>query len=319
MTGPLPAIAIGHWHDATAITGCTVLLPLAGAMRAGVAVGGSAPGTRETDLLAPTATVQEIHALLFTGGSAFGLDAAGGVMVYLRERGIGFDAGVARVPIVPAAVIFDLAIGSAETHPDAAAGYAACVAASPEESREGTVGAGYGACVGQVLGPADRTKGGLGLAAGALPGGARLGALAVVNAVGDVIDHDGRVLAGARQGDRFVGSAAFIQHGAAARALTNTTLVAVATDARLDKTALTRLARLAHDGLARAISPAHTTYDGDIVFALSTGDATAAPDALGALAVGLVAASIRRAVRAATGVGGVPASGELSVENSPFA
>lgn len=309
---PLPGIAIGHWHDAEAITGCTVLLPLAGTMRGGVSVGGSAPGTRETDLLAPTATVQEVHALLLTGGSAFGLDAAGGVMAYLREHGIGVDVGAARVPIVPAAVLFDLTIGSTMAHPDAAAGRSACEAASRDEAREGTVGAGYGACVGRLLGPAGYTKGGLGLAAGALPGGARVGALAAVNAAGDVVDGDGAIIAGARQGDRFAGSAALIQQdGAAGRPFANTTLVAVATDARLDKTGLTRLARLAHDGLALAISPAHMTFDGDTVFALSTGDVAASPDAIGALAVNLVAAAIRRAVRTATGVGGVPAAAEL--------
>jgi L-aminopeptidase/D-esterase-like protein len=308
---PLPGIALGHWHDAQAVTGCTVLLPLAGAMRAGVAVG-AAPATRETDLLRPTATVQEVHALLLTGGSAFGLDAAAGVMAHLRERGIGFDAGVARVPIVPAAALFDLSIGSAATHPDAAAGRAACAAATSAEVREGTVGAGYGACVGRLLGPAGYTKGGLGLAGWALDGRVHVGALAVVNAVGDVIDEDGSILAGTRQGGRFVDSATLVQRGAGeGRPLTNTTLVAVATDARLDKTALTRLARLAHDGLARAISPAHMSYDGDTVFALSTGDVVASPDALGALAVSLVAAAIRRAVRTATGVAGVPAAAEL--------
>ena len=312
MTTPLPGLAIGHWHDPIGITGCTVLLPLAGAMRAGVAVAGSAPGTRETDLLAPTATVQEIHALLLTGGSAFGLDAAGGVMAYLRERGIGFDTGVARVPIVPAAVLFDLNIGAADAFPGAAAGRAACDAATPDEAREGTVGAGYGACVGRLLGPVGCTKGGLGLAAGATGDGARVGVLAVVNAVGDVLDEDGRILAGTRQGNRFAGSAALLQQGAATAPLTNTTLVAVASDAALDKTALTRLARLAHDGLARAISPVHTSFDGDTVFALSTGDRAAHPDALGALAVDLVAAAIRRAVRAASGVGGVPAASELT-------
>lgn len=309
---PLPGIAIGHWHDAASITGCTVLLPLGGAMRASCWVAGGAPGTRETDLLAPTATVGEIHALLLTGGSAFGLEAAAGVMSYLREHNIGFATAVARVPIVPAAVIFDLGIGSARAYPEAMAGYAACEAAVLEEVREGTAGAGYGACVGSLLGPTARTKGGLGLASASLDDGVQVGALAVVNALGDVIDEDGAILAGARTAEGgFAGSADLLLKGAASRPLTNTTLVAVATDARLDKTRLHRLARLSHDGLARAISPAHTAFDGDIVFALSTGDKEGNPIALGALAVGLVARAIRRAVRAATGVGGVPAVSEL--------
>lgn len=310
--GALPGIAIGHWHDADAITGCTVLLPEAGVMRAGVCVGGSAPGTRETDLLAPTATIQEVHAVLLTGGSAFGLAAAGGVMSYLRERGIGFDVRVTRVPIVPAAVIFDLDVGAAEAHPTAEAGRSACQNASSDEAREGTVGAGYGATIGKLLGHEGRMKGGLGLAALTL-GPAHVGALAVVNCGGDVIDGDGRIIAGTRRGDGFAGSDAVLRAGALGPwPLTNTTLVAVATDAGLDKVGLTRLARLAHDGLARAISPVHTTFDGDTVFALSTGEIPMQPDALGSLAVEAVAAAIRRAVRAATGVGGVPALADLA-------
>ncbi len=312
MSTPLPGVRIGHWHDPVGVTGCTVLLPARGAMGASVAVRGGAPGTRETDLLAPAATVQEIHALLLTGGSAFGLDAAGGVMAYLGECGVGFPTPVARVPIVPAAVIFDLDSGSSDVWPDAAAGYAACKAAHADEAREGTVGAGYGACVGRALGPDGRMKGGLGLAANALPDGTAVGALAVVNAVGDVLDERGEILAGTRRDGRFANSATLLREGGGRpQPLTNTTLVAVVTDARLDKTALQRLATVAHDGLARAISPAHTAYDGDTVFALSTGDHAASPDAIGVLAVELTAAAIRRAVRAATGVASVPALRDL--------
>ncbi len=312
MSDSLPGVHIGHWHDPVGVTGCTVLLPARGAMGASVAVRGGAPGTRETDLLAPAATVQEIHALLLTGGSAFGLDAAGGVMAYLRERGVGFLTPVARVPIVPAAVIFDLDSGSPDVWPDAAAGYAACKAAHADEAREGTVGAGYGACVGRVLGPDGRMKGGLGLAADALPAGTAVGTLAVVNAVGDVLDERGEILTGTRRDGRFANSATLLREGGGRpQPLTNTTLVAVVTDARLDKTALQRLATVAHDGLARAISPAHTAYDGDTVFALSTGDHVASPDAIGVLAVELTAAAIRRAVRAATGVASVPALRDL--------
>lgn len=338
---PLPGIRIGHWQDLDALTGCTVLLPEAGSMRAGVAVGGGAPATRETDLLVPTATVQEIHALLLTGGSAFGLDAASGVMRYLAERNLGFDtrvargpstssgaggpivpAGVVRVPIVPAAALFDVDLGSPTTYPDAASGYAACLAASPEETREGTIGAGTGAVVGRLLGGLDgRTKGGLGLTSAPEGAPARIGAIAAVNAVGDVVDRDGTVIAGARRDGAFVGSGALLRGGAswpsAPSERSNTTLVAVVTSVRMDKLALTRLARQAHDGLALAISPVHTAFDGDIVFALSTGDDEVDPNVVLALAVELVATAIRRAVQAATGAGGVPAVSELGGGGSP--
>ncbi|HWE61895.1 MAG TPA: P1 family peptidase [Chloroflexota bacterium] len=314
MPSPLPGISIGHWQDLEALTGCTVLLPAAGSMRAGVSVGGGAPGTRETDLLAPTATVQEIHALLLTGGSAFGLDAAGGVMRYLREQGIGYDVGVAKVPIVPAAVIFDLDAGSAEIYPDGVAGYAACRAAAPDEAREGTVGAGTGASVGRMLGPAGRTKGGIGIASSGPGEPVAMGVIAVVNAVGDVLERDGTIIAGTRGAHGFAGSAAVLRGAGgrpAARPLGNTTLVAIATSAKLDKLGLTRLARQAHDGLAHAINPVHTAFDGDTVFALSTGEDDTNPELLAVLAVALTAGAIRRAVRQATGAGGIPAARDL--------
>jgi L-aminopeptidase/D-esterase-like protein len=296
-------------------TGCTVLLPEAGDMRAGVHVAGGAPGTRETDLLAPTATVEAINALLLTGGSAFGLDAAGGVVRYLRELGIGYQTPVARVPIVPAAVLFDLDTGSPDVFPDAASGFAACLAASSEERREGTVGAGCGAAVGRLLGPAGRTKGGLGLATHDPIDGVAMGALAVVNAVGDVIEHDGTIIAGAWTAEGFANSTRTLRgamNAVAPQPMTNTTLVAIATNARLDKLALTRLARQAHDGFALAISPVHTSSDGDVVFALSTGDRPANIDALAVLAVELTATAIRRAVREATTLLGVPAARDLA-------
>jgi L-aminopeptidase/D-esterase-like protein len=313
MANILPGIRLGHWHDLGTGTGCTVLLPVAGEMRAGVHVGGGAPGTRETDLLAPTAAVQAIHALLLTGGSAFGLAAASGVMRYLREQGIGFQTSVARVPVVPAAVLFDLDLGSAEAFPDDHAGYQACRNAVDEEQREGTVGAGCGASVGRMLGPVGRVKGGLGLAASEPIGGVVVAAIAAVNAVGDVVERDGTVIAGARGTQGFVGSTALLRQGVGvtARPGANTTLVAVVTNARLDKLALTRLAQQAHDGLALAISPVHTSFDGDSVFALSTGEAAANADALAVLAVEVTAAAIRRAVRAAEGLHGVPAVRDL--------
>jgi L-aminopeptidase/D-esterase-like protein len=309
----LPGIRIGHWHNSEAGTGCTVLLPVTGEMRAGVHVGGGAPGTRETDLLAPSATVQTIHALLLTGGSAFGLDAAGGAMRYLRERGAGVVTPVARVPIVPAAVLFDLDLGSADAFPGPEAGYAACLAASEDEAREGCVGAGCGATVGRLAGAAGRMKGGLGLAVSDPVAGVCVGALAVVNALGDVVERDGTIIAGARQGDGFAGSTGLLRAMATAVAApTNTTLVAVATNARLDKTALRRLAEQAHDGLALAISPVHTSFDGDVVFTLSTGDAAAQADLLAMLAVEVVAEAVRRAVRYATALLGVLAARDLA-------
>jgi L-aminopeptidase/D-esterase-like protein len=322
MASPLPGIELGHWQDPDGITGCTVLLPKAGAMRAGVHVGGGSPGTRETDLLEPTRSVQEIHGLLLTGGSAFGLDAASGVMRYLREQGLGFDVGVARVPIVPAAVIFDLPIGSPAAFPDHAAGYAACQAATDDEARQGTIGAGYGAVIGKILGPSGAVKSGLGLAGSVETDAVRVGALAVVNAGGDVLGRDGSIIAGTRQGGGFLDSSAFLRTGRTMervmpRALTNTTLVAVATSARMDKVALTFLARQAHDGLARALSPAHTGFDGDTAFALSTGGDEVDANVVAAIAVDLVAEAIRNAVRAATGVGGVPAIAELKQGSLP--
>lgn len=315
MAQSLPGIRIGHWQDLDALTGCTVLLPTAGSMRAGVHVGGGSPGTRETDLLAPTASVQEVHALLLTGGSAFGLDAAGGVMRYLRARGIGFDTIVARVPIVPAAVLFDLGLGSPTTYPTAEAGYAACLAAADDEAREGNIGAGCGATVGKALGRAGCMKGGLGVATSGPEDVAPMGAIAAVNAFGDVIDDDGTIIAGAQRDGALAGTATLLRRGDVPGVWppprTNTTLVAIATSARLDKVELTRLARQAHDGMARAISPAHTDGDGDIVFALSTGEHSVRPTALAALAAELVARAVRRAVRAAASAGGVPAATHL--------
>ncbi len=307
----LPGMRIGHWHDLEAGTGCTVLLPASGEMRAGIRVGGGAPGTRETDLLAPSATVQTVNALLLTGGSAFGLDAAGGVMRYLRERGLGFATPVARVPIVPAAVLFDLDLGSASAFPGLEAGYAACMAAGEDERREGTVGAGCGATVGRLGGPAARTKGGLGMAVSEPAAGVSVGALAVVNALGDVVEHDGTIIAGTRAAGGFAGSRELLRAAGAALAPTNTTLVAVVTNARLDKTALGRLAEQSHDGLALAISPVHTSADGDVVFALSTGEMPAHADVLAVIAVEVVAEAVRRAVREATSLLGVPAVRDL--------
>jgi L-aminopeptidase/D-esterase-like protein len=255
----VPGIRVGHWTDAVARTGCTVVLcPDAGAT-AGVDVRGSAPGTRETDLLNPTALVDRVNAICLAGGSAFGLGAADGVMRRLAERGIGFATGIRPVPIVPAAILFDLGVGDANAFPDADAGYAATLAAETDDGPlEGLVGAGAGATVAKLGGVADAHPGGVGSAARRLATGSLVGTLVVNNALGDIHARDGRLLVG-RHGDR------------ALPPVGNTTLVVVATDAPLDRAQCRKLAELGHDALARGIRPAHTMFDGDVVFTLSTG------------------------------------------------
>lgn len=302
----VPGIRVGHATDAHAQTGCTVVLCAEGAV-AGVDVGGGAPATRETDLLRPGMLVERAHAILLTGGSAFGLAAADGVMRYLEERGIGFDAGVARVPIVPAAALFDLTMGRSDVRPGPEMGYQACLAAEGGAVPEGLVGAGTGATVGHLLG-AGAMHGGIGTAAIDLAGGAVVGALVAVNAFGDVRDaQTGAIIAGARSpSGEFVDTARVLLElegePAFGRAPTNTTLVVVATNAALSKADANRLAHLAQDGLARVISPAHTIFDGDIVFALSTGDAVSNLLALGAAAAEAVTRAITRAVRISNGL-----------------
>jgi L-aminopeptidase/D-esterase-like protein len=299
----VPGIRVGQATDVRGPTGCTVILcPDYGAI-AGVDVRGAAPGTRETDLLRPECTVERVHAILLTGGSAYGLDAATGVMRYLERNGVGFTMRSAVVPIVPAAVIFDLGLGDPRRRPDAAMGEAACEAASFAAPAEGSVGAGTGATVGKRLGRDGTLKGGIGTASARLDNGAVVGALVVVNAYGDVIGSDGRVLAGARSAAR----PADDERGLAG---SNTTIGVVATDLPLDKAGATRLAQAAHDGLARATNPAHTAFDGDTFFALSTaqgeGRTWPVPAAVTGITADLVASAIRRAVRAARGLAGVP-------------
>jgi L-aminopeptidase/D-esterase-like protein len=305
----VPGIAVGHATDERGITGCTLVrCPREGAV-GGVDVRGAAPGTRETDLLRPDSTVERVHAILLTGGSAFGLDAAGGVMRRLEAEGVGFAVRAAVVPIVPAAVIFDLGIGDPRARPDAAMGEAACRVASPDHPAEGSVGAGAGATVGKLSGFDHATKGGIGTASLRIDGGAVIGALVVVNAAGDVLDEHGRVLAGSR-GDAGWLDTARRRSDPADMGGSNTTIGVVATDLPLDKAGATRLALAAHDGLARAVFPAHTAFDGDTFFALSTaatGERTwPVPAAVTAAAGEAVALAIRRAVRCATGMGGVP-------------
>ena len=296
----VPGIAVGHATDERGVTGCTVILCEAGAV-GGVDVRGAAPGTRETDLLRPECTVEQVNAILLCGGSAFGLDAAAGAMRFLEERGSGFTVGTGVVPIVPAAVIFDLGIGDARARPDAAMGRAACEAASTEPPHEGSVGAGTGATFGKGLWPRRALKGGVGTASVRV-GEVTVGALVVLNAVGDVLDEAGEVI-----GRRGAPSAAAPEDPPIGA---STTVGVVATDLPLDKAGATRLAQAAHDGLARAVRPAHTTFDGDAFFALSTarerGRTWPVPVAITAAAADAVATAIRRAARLARGLGGVP-------------
>lgn len=317
----VPGIEVGHAQDEEALTGCTVILCRHGAV-AGVDQRGGAPGTRETDLLKPVNLVEQVHAVLLTGGSAFGLDAAGGVMRFLEEQGIGFNVGVARVPIVPAAVIFDLALGRADRRPDPEMGYRAAASASRRPVNEGNVGAGCGASVGKILGMKQAMKAGLGSAAIRLSGGIVVGALMVVNAFGDVINpQNGQIVAGARatqlgplrlgRADGFLDTLELMKT-LPGRALlqfatrTNTVIGVVATNARLSKAEATRVAQMAQDGVARTIRPAHTLLDGDTLFALSTGNKRTDISALGAVAAEVVAEAILRAVRKAHSAGGLP-------------
>jgi L-aminopeptidase/D-esterase-like protein len=298
----IPGIRVGHWTNLEAATGCTVVLCQQAAL-AGVDVRGAAPATRETDLLRPGSLAGRAHAILLTGGSAFGLDAATGVMRFLEEHKIGFPTHAGVVPIVPAAAIFDLGIGRSDIRPDAAAGYAACEAAT-ESILEGCVGGGTGATVAKTGGPDAAIKAGIGTAARELKDGVLIGAIVVVNAVGSVFDPwTGQPLATPRATGR--GPQQLLgEH-------TNTTIGVIATNARLDSAGVNRLATLGHDGLARAIRPAHTLYDGDALFALSLpGERTEAADpvALGEAAAEVVAEAIVRGVRMATALHGIPAA-----------
>lgn len=304
----VPGIKVGHATDKRAATGCTVILCERGAV-GGVDVRGAAPGTRETDLLRPMNLVERVHAVLLTGGSAFGLAAADGVVRFLEERGVGFETGGTKVPIVPAAVIFDLAVGSAKVRPGPEMGYEAARAAG-ENVEEGSVGVGTGAAVGKLLGPVSAMKGGVGTWSLRLPGGVVIGALVVVNAFGDVIDPDnGAILAGARDPatGHFLNMTEMLLSMEEVPGFPgNSTLAVVATNAGLTKEQANKLAQLAHDGLARVISPAHTMFDGDATFALSLGEAKANLLSLGVAAERAVAVSVKRGVQLARGIGGIP-------------
>jgi L-aminopeptidase/D-esterase-like protein len=301
----VPGVRVGHATDLEGITGCTVVLCPENTV-GGVEVRGGAPGTRETDALRPGTLAGEVHAVVLAGGSAFGLAAADGVARWLEGKGIGFHTGPARVPIVPAAVLFDLGIGDPSARPGPEHGAAACEAATDGTVAEGTVGAGTGATVAKMPDPAFAIKGGIGTAAihrGALI----VGAIAAVNAVGEVIGEDGQAIASNRAPP---GAEQRLWRG------TNTTLVVVATNGRLTSLGCRRLAAAANDGIARAIRPAHTLWDGDTAFAFATGEVEASPTEAEGPAADAVAIAIRRAVRSAQGVGGVPGVGRSEGEQS---
>lgn len=310
----IAGLRVGHAGDTEAATGCTVVLCGQG-LRAGVDVRGGAPGTRESDLLAPVNLVDSVHAVLLAGGSAFGLDAAGGVMQYLESRGRGFDVGVTRVPIVCGAVLFDLQVGSAERRPDAAMGRAACLAATSGPVAEGSVGAGIGASVGKLYGMARAMKGGLGCRAVRV-GALEVGALVVVNCLGDVVDPaTGRRLAGLRneQGTALSTEdteSLMLDMATGRRNLFagNTTLGVVATNAVLDKAQATKVASMAHDGLARTLRPAHAMVDGDTLYTLASGEIEADLSVVGLLAARMVGEAVLRAVRQAHPLAGLPSA-----------
>lgn len=312
-------IKVGQVQDQEALTGCTVLLLEEGAV-CGVDVRGSAPGTRETDLLDPINLVECVHAIVLTGGSAFGLDSASGVMKYLEEREIGLDTGVAHVPIVPAAALFDLPLGNPKVRPDQAMGYLAASRASTDKVEQGNVGAGCGATVGKMCGFDRAMKGGLGSVARIYPNGLVIGAIVAVNAVGEVRDMvTGEVLAGARDENNKIQNIltavmgdgyAPIPNGA------NTTIGVVASNAKLTKAQATKVAQMSHNGLARTIYPVHTMYDGDTMFAVATGEIEASVDLVGTLSADILAEAVMQAIKHAEGVGGIPAYRDVKQEKN---
>lgn len=309
----IEGLTVGHFSDYEGLTGCTVVLAPQG-VTASVDIRGGAPGTLETALLSPYASVNEVHGVLLTGGSAPGLGAAAGVSVFLREGGHGYQTQFSRIPLVAAAVIYDLGVGSAQACPRPDDAYQAAASAGPV-IEEGSVGVGTGATVGKILGGPGMMKGGIGLSTVRVGGGVTVSALTVVNAMGDVLDEKAEILAGARRDGAFAGSKDLLLKGSAAPTFTpldSTTLSVVMTDARLDKLQCGVVARMSHDGFARAIDPVHTPVDGDCVFVLATGAWESNVFQVGAAAAEAVAMSIRRAVRIARGLGEVPSVSELS-------
>jgi L-aminopeptidase/D-esterase-like protein len=304
-------IKVGHASDFTGYTGCTVIICEDGAV-CGIDVRGSASGTRQVDALNISHIVEQIHALVLSGGSSFGLDAAAGVVRYLEERGVGFDVGAAKIPIVPTAVIFDIFFGNPRARPTPDMGYQACLNAKKDVA-EGSVGAGVGATVGKLFEVARAMKGGLGTSSIVMPGGLAVGALVVVNSFGDVIDNvTGKIIAGARVAENsleFANTVNCLKKGIVKKqfGLVNTTLGVIATNARFTKKEITKVAQMAQAGLIKTISPVHTTFDGDLVFALSTGAYEGADiNNVGVLSEFVLAEAIKRAVKKADGFGLIP-------------
>jgi len=309
----IPGIRVGHVSDYAAITGCTAILCEQGAV-GGVDIRGSASGTQEISTLDPGHVDQQVHGILLAGGSAFGLEAAAGVRRYLEHRGVGVTAGLAKVPIVPAAVIFDLSISKSGVRPNVAMGEAAAAAATTDAVAEGSVGAGTGATIGKIFGMKQAMKAGVGSFTVTLPGGVSVSSLAVVNALGDVRDPaTGKIVAGARKAAdtrEFANTIEVMKRGSAIHFIrSNTTLGVVATNAKLTKVEATKLAQFASLGMARTIYPVNTMADGDTVFALSIGDLQADINILGVAAAEALAAAILRAVKLAKTLGGVPGLG----------
>ncbi len=311
----IPGIKVGHEQDFAAATGCTVVLCEKGAV-AGVDVRGGAPGTRETDLLNPVNLVQEIHAVMLSGGSAFGLDAASGAMKFLEERGIGFDVGVTKVPIVASAVLFDLTVGDYRIRPDQAMGYKACLNAGNTECPEGNVGAGTGATVGKIQGPEYSMKGGLGtycLKVGDL----YVGAIVAVNCLGDVIDPlSGQVVAGVLNEDKSAFACTeeimIRQHDRQKNVFSgNTTIGVIATNAKMIKAQANKVASMAHNGYARTMRPAHTMYDGDTIFTMATGEVEADTNVVGLLSARVMEQAVLRAVKTPAGLAGYKCHADL--------
>ena len=312
----VPGIKVGHYTDTKAITGCTVILCPSGAV-AGVDVRGSAPGTRETALLDPICRSQQVHAIVLSGGSAFGLETAGGVMRYLEEHGHGLDVGVAKIPIVPAAILFDLFTGDPKVRPGVEEGYKACLAATDTGVAEGSVGAGTGAAVGKAFGREQAIKSGVGTASHRCVDGTTVGAIVAVNAFGDVVDPStGKIMTGPRDPNgKGIFSTTEILAGCSQFThpfFSNTTIGVIATDAPLTKVEANKLAQIGHDGIAIAIRPCHTVVDGDVLFALSTSDdknkaGQANMLQLGVIATQVISEAIVRAVTQANSLGNLPA------------
>lgn len=313
----VPGVKVGHSQDLQSGTGCTVVIFEKGAVT-GVEVRGGAPGTRETALLNPVNLVEKAHSIYLSGGSAFGLDGATGVMKYLEEREIGFDVGLTKVPIVPAAVLFDLGVADFRVRPDAQMGYNACLNASYREDRQGNIGAGTGATVGKVRGGAYCMKSGIG-SASFRRGELVIGAIVAVNCFGDVVDpQSGKIIAGALDDDkkRFVNTISYLKEvtlskNGVEQFPENTTIGAIATNAKLTKAGATKVAMMAHNGFARAIIPVHTMFDGDTIFCSGTGEVEAEVNVVGILAAELMVQAILNAVKNAESMYGIPAYRDL--------